>query len=607
MRYIAPMLTVAQLIVDRFSADPSRVLFYAPKAQVIPGTEPTGPAKPAPDGWVAYDAATCLDQLSGFAKRLSSLGVARGSTVAIVGDTCHAWAAVDLANQCLGATTIGVYPSLLGPEVAWQVHHAGAVVLVVQNRAQYQKIQPHLAEMPRVAHVFAFEPNSGCPQLLPDAPDHAFLKACAAAVQPDDVCTIIYTSGTTGNPKGVVLTHRVMMDTVRISAVGVPITTDDRSLAFLPFAHILQRFAMYQGISGRLVGYYCPGLTELPAALLVARPTLFATVPRFLEKVKAGAEARAAEKGPRAAALLSWAINVGKAYRHALRAGYVPLGLRVQHALADRVLLSKIRARLGGALRLIVSGGAALNPEVNAWFEGVGIPVREVWGLTETCGPATMVPMDAWHPGTVGPPLSEVEVRLDTDGEVQVRGPNVFRGYYNDPEATAAAMTEDGFFRTGDIGRIDEEGYLKIVDRKKELIVTAGGKNIPPVNLEKKLEGGLLGQAVVIGSERPYLTALFAPDPDVLAATARERGWTGDLEALSQRPELRAAFQERVNEVNATVASYETIKRFAILPAALTQETGELTPTLKLKRRIIAEKYGAVIESLYAGADRAGI
>lgn len=601
------MLTVAQLILDRFRGDPGRVLFYAPKAQVIPGTEPKGSPKPAPEGWVAYDAATCLDQLSGFAKRLTELGVTRGSAVAIVGDTCHAWTALDLANQCLGAITVGVYPSLLGPDVAWQVNHAGAVVLIVQNRAQYDKIQPHLGELGSVRHVLAFEPDSGCAQILPAAPDLPFLEARVAEVQPDDIATIIYTSGTTGNPKGVVLTQRVMMDTVRISAVGVPVSGADRSLAFLPLAHILQRFATVQGLSGGVVGYYCTGLAELPAALLVARPTLFATVPRFLEKVKAGAEARAAERGPRASALLSWAVNVGKAFQHARREGYVPLGLKVQHAIADRVLLSKIRARLGGSLRLIVSGGAALNPEVNAWFEGIGIPVREVWGLTETCGPATMVPIEAWRPGTVGPALSEVELRLDTDGEVQVRGPNVFRGYYKDPDATAAAMTEDGYFRTGDIGRIDEQGYLKIVDRKKELIVTAGGKNIPPVNIEKKLEGGLLGQAVVIGSERPYLVALFAPDPEVLAATARERGWTGDLEALSRRPELRAAFQERVDEVNATLASYETIKRFAVLPAALTQETGELTPTLKLKRRIIAEKYRDAIEALYEGAARSGV
>ncbi len=598
------MQTIPALTLDRFQKSADAVIFYAQRSQVWPGTEPPGPAVPAPEGWVGFTGRASHAQLAGLARTLDALGAGRGGTLAILADTSPMWAACDLANLCLGGVTVGVYPNLLGPDVAYQLRHSEARVLVVQDRAQYDKIAPHLGELPELRAVVSMEPGAPCPQLLPGEPDLAFLAARAAEVQLDDTVTLIYTSGTTGHPKGVILTHRVIMDTIRIVHKVFAMNPGDRGLIFLPFAHILQRYALYQGLAFGAEGWYCPTLQDMPKVLPQARPHAMATVPRFLEKVKAGAEARAAERGPRASKILGWAVGVGKAHAAALREGYVPLGLRLQHALADRLILSKIRARLGGSLRHIVSGGAALNPDVNAWWEGLGIKVREVWGLTECCGPATLVRLDEWRPGTVGRPLPEVEVRLDADGEVQIRGPNLFRGYYRDPDATAAAMTPDGFFRTGDIGRIDADGFLKIVDRKKEILVTAGGKNIPPVNIEKKLEGGLLGQAVVIGNDRPYLVALLAPDPDVLAATARERGWEGDYAALARRPEVYAAFQARVEEVNRGLASFETIKRFAVLPAPLTPETGELTPTLKLKRRVISERYATEIEALYQGPDR---
>jgi len=593
------MQTIPLIALDRFEKAADTVLFYAMQSQVQPGTGPTGPGAPAPEGWVGWTGRAAQEQLSGLVRRLKALGAGGGRALAILGETCHLWAAADLANLCLGGVTIGIYPSLLGPEIAWLLRHSKTRVLLVKDREQYDKVRPFLAELPDLSIVLSMDPDVGCERLLPDEPDLDLLREEASKVQPDDVATLIYTSGTTGNPKGAILTHRVLCDTIRVVQRVVSVGPEDRAMVFLPFAHILQRFTLYQGLAMGGQAWYCPSLKEVPAVLAVCRPTVFATVPRFLEKVKAGAEARAAERGPRATALLGWAVDVGKAHAHATREGYVPLGLRLQYALADRLLLSKIRQRLGGHMRFIISGGAALNPEVNHWFEGLGVKVREVWGLTETCGPATIVLVDEWRPGTVGRPLPEVEVRLDEDGEVQVRGPNLFRGYYEDPEATAACMTEDGYFRTGDIGRLEPDGALRIVDRKKEILVTAGGKNIPPVNIEKKLEGGLLGQAVVIGSERPYLVALLAPDPEVLQAMGDERGWPGDYEERSRRPEVQAALQARVDQVNATLASYETIKRHAVLPAPLTQETGELTPTLKLKRRVVNEKYADIIEKLY--------
>ena len=596
------MSTLATTLLARLDRSRDQALFYVMNEAVWPGTEPTGPRIPAPEGWTAYGGASCLAQVSGLAKRLASLGVGRGVPVAILSDTCHAWAAVDFATLCLGGITVGIYPSLLGADAVYPAQHAGAKVLVVQNRAQYDKVKPYLANLPALAHVVALEADAGVPQLLPEAPDEAFLRARAAEVQPDDIATLIYTSGTTGNPKGVILTHRIICETTRIVQQIIPMAPGESSIVALPFAHILQRIAIYQGLLMDVVGYYCPTLPELPKVLLLARPELYATVPRFLEKVRLTAEARVAERGPRALKMLQAAVATGAAYQEARRQGHVPLLLKLRHALADRLVLSKIRARLGGRMRLIVSGGAALNPDVNAWYEAIGIPVREVWGLTETCGPATLVLPHEWRPGTVGRAIPEVDLRLDHDGEVLVRGPNVFQGYFRDPDATAAAMTDDGYFRTGDIGVLDADGYLKIVDRKKELIVTAGGKNIAPVPIEKKLEGGLLGQAVVIGSERPFLVALFAPDPDVIAAWAKDRGWSGDYATLAAREEVRATFAEKLAEVNRGLPSFETVKKFAVLPAPLTPETGELTPTLKLKRRVIAQKYAQQIEAMYAGA-----
>jgi len=560
-----------------------------------------GRAAPEHPGWSAYTFGDCMAQLGGLVRRAHSLGVDRGVPVAILAQTSHMWSACDLATLVLGGITVGIYPSLTAEQVAFQLRHSRARLLIVEDRAQAEKIAPLLPTLPDLERVLAMDPDAGVPPLTPAADDPAFLRERAEMVQPDDIATYVYTSGTTGDPKAVMLTHRNFCTIVAGSRVALPTRPGDRSVVFLPLAHSLQRFALYRGLGENTVGYYAPSIAALPQTLKVARPHVLASVPRMLEKIKSTAETRASERGERARRALDWAVGIGRSVRAHERAGErPPVGLRLQHRLAERLVYRRVREAMGGELRMFISGGAALPLDVGEWFEAIGIQVREGWGLTETSAPATTNREDRCKPGTVGLPLPGVEVRVAEDGELLVRGPGNFVGYLDDEEATRAAFTEDGFFRTGDIGSIDADGFVRILDRKKALIVTAGGKNIAPVPIEARVTGGLVGHAVVIGSERPYLVAVLAPEPEALAELAARRGWPGDAAAWSQQDEVRAQMQARVDAANADLARFQTIKRFAVLPVPLTIETGELTPTLKLKRRVIVERYADVIDELYA-------
>ena len=573
------MPSIPQLFLERHDRDPRAIGFY-----ILAETDIHGIGEPAPQhpGWRAVRFDRSLAELSGIVRRLHSLGVDRGVPVAILANTSHLWTAADLAILALGAITVGIYPNSRPEEVLHQLRHSAVRVLLVEQPALYEALLPALDDLPDLVHTLCLhEAGDRLPRFTPASPDIPFLRERIARVQSTDVATHVYTSGTTGTSKAVELTHGNFLSTIESSRRAIPTEPGDRSVVFLPLAHSLQRFAVYRGLAESAVGYYAPTVESLPQVIAVARPQVLASVPRMLEKIKATAEAKAAEKGQKAVDALAWAVSVGKAVNHHTRRGErVPLSLRTQHKLADKLVYAKIRARLGGELRMIVSGGAALSNEVAEWFEAVGIDIREGWGLTETCAPATANRPDRFRIGTVGLPLPGVEIKVDVDGELLVRAPGNFRRYLHDPVATAAAFTPDGFFRTGDLGSIDPDGFVRILDRKKELLVTAGGKNIAPVPIEKALEGGPIAQAVVIGSERPYLIALFASEsPD--------------------DPALRRAIQSRVDAVNATLPRVETIKKWALLPGPLTVESGALTPTLKLRRRVIIAQHAALIETLY--------
>jgi long-chain acyl-CoA synthetase len=584
------MRTVPELLLSRFDDQPERPAFFVRNGELDGfGGEPAR----AP-GWTLFRRGVALDLVSGLARRLSSLGVGPGVRVAVVAETSARWLAVDLAVLCLGGVMVGVYPGALPAEVREVLADSGAAVLIAEDAAMLARLGPELDALPALVQVLTFEDGPGARPLLPAAADRAFLRAQAAAVRGEDLATLVYTSGTTGRSKGVRLTHHNLVAVVEATQAALPMGPGERSIVFLPMAHVLQRVAVYRGLLEDLEGWFSR-IDDLVDTMAVARPTVLATVPRMLEKIRQTAEATAAARGARAKTIFDHAFRVGRAAAELRRAGRpLPASLRVQHALADRLVFARVRERLGGSLRLLVSGGAALHPDDAGWFEALGVTVCEGYGLTETSAPATTNRPGAARLGTVGQPLPGVALRLDADGEVLVRGPGVFSGYEGDPASTAAAFTADGFFRTGDIGVLDPDGFLRIVDRKKELLVTAGGKNVAPVPIEAALVGDGVAQAVLVGSERPYLVALLALDPEHPAAADRASA------------ALRAGIDARVAAVNARLPAYATVKRWALLPGPLQVETGELTPTLKLRRREILRRHAALIAALYDGGRGAG-
>lgn len=508
---------------------------------------------------------------------LRAAGVQSGDRVAILGDPHPEWLNADLAVLAAGAVTVGIYATLLPDSVAYILRHAGARLLLVASEAELDRLGAvRAADGCTVAGVPA---RVWSADRSADAAQVQALRDAAAAVEPDQLCTLIYTSGTTGEPKGAMITHRAMMAVCAASREALPLDGPHRSIVYLPLAHSLQRMAAYRSFFDDVEAWWCPRLDELPDAIAVARPTVLVAVPRVLEKMQARVEGAIAAQPAPVRALAQWALGAG---RRRDAPGAWP---RARLRLADRLVLARIRQRLGG-LRFVGVGGAALNVETARFFEAVGVQVLEAWGLTETCAPATLNRPGRARIGTVGTPLDGVTLRLLDDGEVLVRGPGLFAGYWQDPEATARAVV-DGWFHTGDIGTLDADGFLRIVDRKKELIVTAGGKNVAPVPIERRLEGGGVGQAVVIGDARPYLVALLTPDPDHPPA---------DPAALGRA---------RVAEVNAGLDPHARIRRWAWVPP-MTVEDGQLTPTLKPKRRVIAARHAAAIDALYAPEGAAG-
>ncbi len=556
--------------------------------------------------WHSLTWAESEAEVAYLARGLAQLGVGPGVPVAIVSETRREWSAVDVATLFNRGIVVGVYPSLLAEQVHYQLAHSQAAVVVVEDADQARKIEAIRDRLPDVKHVLCIEPVEGLRSLndlrAEGAAPIAWFRALADAVQPDDVATIVYTSGTTGKPKGAVLTHANLVFVVQASLSASSTRPGDRGLVFLPLAHILQRYAGYVGMTLGTEGYYVPSIPELPAMLQMARPHVLASVPRMLEKIRAKAMATAKERGPVAYSVFDWAFRTGMERAERLERGEaVPLLLRLRYRLAFRLVLGKVRDKLGGELRVLACGGAALHRDVALWFGALDILVLEGWGLTETAAPVTLNTEQAYRFGTVGKPIEGVEVRVADDGELLARGPGLFRGYFKDPEATAAVMTEDGWFHTGDIGEIDADGFVRITDRKKELIITAGGKNIAPAPIENAIARcPYVGQAVAIGNARPYLVALLAPDADAIHELALQQGWPDEpLAQRLQRPELQQAFAGAVAEANQDLAGFEQIKRWRALPSEFSVDGGELTPTLKLKRRVVEEKWGEVVEGIY--------
>jgi long-chain acyl-CoA synthetase len=423
---------------------------------------------------------------------------------------------------------------------------------------------------------------------------------------PDDIATIIYTSGTTGEPKGVLLTHANIVSNLLDAADHHAFESDDIVLSVLPLSHVYERLAMYMFIDNGMTVYYAESFDKLGANFREVRPTVMTGVPRIFEKIFARAKDKASKAGRVSSVLFAWATIVAREYaRLAVRNEKIPLLLSLKHKIADILLFKKIREAVGGRIRLFISGGAALPEELGLMLLGAGIPIVQGYGLTETSPVACAGVPENNRIATVGKPIPNVDIRVAGDGEIEVRGPNVMIGYYKNPEATRSVFTDDGWFKTGDIGMMDSEGYLRITDRKKELFKTSGGKYIAPAPIEQKIKGSrFVNQVVLIGNMRKFASALIVPDWEQLRSYAALKGINAKSKSdFIENPRILDLMQRQVDSLTQDLAQYEKVKRIALLENEFSIEDGELTPTLKVKRRIVDEKYKAVIDKLYEDAE----
>jgi long-chain acyl-CoA synthetase len=564
--------------------------------------------------WKPITWAEADERVDRIAAGLVDLGIQPGDVVSILGRTCLEWALCDLAVLRAGGVSVGIYPTLIGEQCAYILEDSSTRWLFVEDAGQAEKLSPFLGGLPRLDGTILWEAPEGEHDFmtLGDLEDRgrAALKAdpeltarAEEKIRPEDVAVLIYTSGTTGPPKGAMLTHRnIMAQLELLDAMGV---TDHRDVMmfFLPLAHVGERVPghynrVYRGVSAAFVEDF----TRILDDMREIRPTVFGSVPRIFEKAYARIRSEADQASPVAKKVFLWAERVGRAASRLQQAGQpLPLSLRLQRILADRLVFRRIREIFGGRVRYFLSSSAPISLEIIEFFHAAGMLILEAWGQTEVSCFATINYQDDYRLGSVGKALPGTELEIADDGEILVRGPIVFSGYLNQPELTAETLTEDGWIHTGDLGRLDEDGFLWITGRKKEIIITAGGKNVTPANIENLLKDHpLIEQALVHGDRRKYLTALLGLDPESLEAWAAEKGIVyTSYEAILDNPALLEDVQAVVDDVNRHFARYETIKRFALLPRLLEVEEGELTPTMKIRRRIIEERFKALLDSLY--------
>jgi long-chain acyl-CoA synthetase len=539
---------------------------------------------------------------------LIDLGIEKGDKVSILANTRPEWTYFDFAALTAGATVVPIYQTNSPEECQYVLENSDAKAVIVEDAEQLAKIREVRDRCPVLEHVILMTGRADDAISADDLAERGSSHEVSeweerwSSVTPDDICTFIYTSGTTGPPKGCVISHRnyrSMLDMV----LGVRALGDDElTYLYLPLAHSFALLIQFGTVAlGATLAYWQRDPLKIMSDLAEVKPTYFPSVPRIFEKIYTAATAAAESAGGLQKMVFDWAVRVGHRMRETERAGKEPgFLLRRQYEIADKQVLSKIRNLFGGRIKLAVSGAAPINPEILRFFDAAGVLVIEGWGMTETSTAATIATAEDFKFGTVGRPFPGCEVKIAEDGEILVRGPNIFQGYYKNPEATAETLV-DGWLHTGDIGEIDSEGYMKITGRKKDIIITAGGKNITPANLEAEIkQHPLVSQCVVIGDRRPYLVALVTLDPEEAEKFAKEHDLPSDPEALASNPEIRKALDEHLEKVNSKFARVEQVKKIAILPHDLSQEGGELTPTMKVKRNVVADKYAPQIETLYS-------
>ena len=542
---------------------------------------------------------------------LQQLGLARGDRAAILSENRPEWALADYGSLCAGVLPVPIYPTLTAPQVRYIVRDSGARVVFVSSREQMEKAIEACEDITHEITVVVFDDVAGAPShVVPwsrftadgraraGGESEEQFRAAAKKAAPNDVATLIYTSGTTGDPKGVMLTHNNLHSNVVAVRKLLTVTDEDTTLSFLPLSHVLQRLADYLLLANGCTITYAHSLSTVADDLKIVQPTVVVSVPRVYERVY---NKVMDVPGPKAR-LVQWAREVASAWTEETLAGRQPSGvLKLVHRVADRLVFKKIRAAVGGRIRFFVSGGAPLEPTIARFFYGAGITILEGYGLTETSPVTNINTPEHFKIGTVGPPVPGTEVRIAPDGEILIRGPQVMKGYFNQPDETAKVLSKDGWFHTGDIGEIDAEGFLRITDRKKDLIVTAGGKKIAPQPIENRLKTNTyVEQVVMVGDKRKFPALLVVPAKGPLQAWARTKGISfADESELLENPQVHALFKQELLGSLEGLANYEMPKKIALLEEEFTIDNGTLTPSQKVKRKVVQERYRHLIDAFY--------
>jgi long-chain acyl-CoA synthetase len=559
--------------------------------------------------WQPISSDQIYHRVRAVAHAFQSWGARAGDRIALISENRWEWAVTDFAALALGAVDVPIYPTLTGEQIAVLMQDAGCRIAVVSTRQQFDKLAAvrnrtpleRIVIMDSVAAPAGATPFAeliGTADSLGGQRDAEF-DALARSVSPQDLATLIYTSGTTGEPKGVMLTHGNIASNQNVAAREFSFGPSDACISFLPLSHITARALDYVMYGAGAQVAYCSQFDKLPLAMKEIRPTVIVGVPRVYEKIRQEVERRAS-LSPVKKRLLAMAVKIGGRHSQVVYGGGQPASGAWK--LCKKLVYSKVQEAFGGRANVFVSGGAPLGIDTAKWFASVGIPVWEGYGLTETSPVIALNSLVSHRMGAVGRPVPNIELKFAADGELLVRGPSVFPGYWQKPEANAECFDSEGYFRTGDIARLDDDGFLYITDRKKELLKTSGGKLVAPQPIENKLKTNLLvAQAALVGDRHKFICAILSPNFAALDQWANHHGVSARTRGeLLSNPRVVALYDEIVREVNASLANFETVKRFRVVPEEWSQESGELTPSMKLKRRVITERYSAVVDAFYA-------
>ena len=586
-----PEANVTDLLIERVKATPDLAIFALPTAD---------------GGWQDVTATEFLNQVRALAKGFVAAGIEPGDKIGLMAKTSYEWTLIDFAAWFAGAVLVPIYETSAPAQILWNLTDSGAVGIITETADHYARFDEIRADVPGVTHSWKIDLGD-LDKLVASGKDvtDEEIERRRNIARGEDLATLIYTSGTTGKPKGCILTHSNFVELSRNAAKAIPEVVNDQAstLLFITLAHVFARFISVLSVHGGVKIGHQPDTKLLLPSMGSFKPTFLLAVPRVFEKVYNSSEQKAETGGK--GKIFRKAATVAIAHSKALDAGHVPLGLKLQFAVFDKLVLSKIRAALGGRVKYAVSGSAPLGLRLGHFYRSLGLTILEGYGLTETTAPISINVPKNFKIGKVGPPLPGVSVRIAEDGEIQAKGIDVFEGYWNNEQATKETFADDGWFKTGDIGTIDSDGYLEITGRKKELIVTAGGKNVAPATLEDPIRANpIIGQVIVVGDQKPFIGALVTLDEEMLPVWLNNNGEDAKMSVAdaAKHPKVLAEIQKAVDGANSKVSRAESIRKFVVLDSDLTEASGHLTPKLSIKRNVIMKDFADVVESMYVGA-----